>query len=165
MFGLSLRTREDPWTKREAMYVKYIGELFLNMLKGIIIPLVIPSLIAAIGSMNVGLSGKVGLRAIVYYLATTILAVILGIVLVVSIKPGGGQEGEGQEQLQDGKKQNVTTADTMMDLLRNCFPRNIIQATVQQYRTELIYPGEMIVSVTSASLCQPSDALICSVEE
>ena len=147
------------------MYVKYIGELFLNMLKGIIIPLVIPSLIAAIGSMNVGLSGKVGLRAIVYYLATTILAVILGIVLVVSIKPGGGQEGEGQEQLQDGKKQNVTTADTMMDLLRNCFPRNIIQATVQQYRTELIYPGEMIVSVTSASLCQPSDALICSVEE
>ena len=31
------------------MYVKYIGELFLNMLKSIIIPLVVPSLIASIG--------------------------------------------------------------------------------------------------------------------
>ena len=128
------------------MYVKYIGELFLNMLKGIIIPLVIPSLIAAIGSMNIGLSGKVGLRAIVYYLATTLLAVILGIVLVVAIRPGGGQEQEGETPYQGGKKQNVTTADTMMDLLRNCFPRNLLQATLQQYRTELIYPGEMIVS-------------------
>ena len=127
------------------MYVKYIGELFLSMLKGIIIPLVIPSLIAAIGSMNIGLSGKVGLRSIVYYMATTVFAVILGIVLVVAIRPGGGQEG-GQDPYQEGKKQNVTTADTMMDLLRNCFPRNLIQATVQQYRTELIYPGEMIVS-------------------
>ena len=131
------------------MYVKYIGELFLNMLKGIIIPLVIPSLIAAIGSMNIGLSGKVGLRAIVYYLTTTIMAVILGIVLVVAIRPGGGEND--LDPYQEGKKQNVTTADTMMDLLRNCFPRNLIQATVQQYRTDLIYPGEMIVSYFNLS--------------
>merc|ERR1719209_1667614 len=59
------------------MYVKYVGELFLNMLKCVIIPLVIPSLIASIGSMNIALSGKVGLRAIVYYVSTTLLAVVL----------------------------------------------------------------------------------------
>ena len=67
------------------MYVKYIGELFLNMLKGIIIPLIIPSLISTIGSMDIGLSGKVGLRAVAYYLSTTAFAVTMGIVLVVSI--------------------------------------------------------------------------------
>jgi Na+/H+-dicarboxylate symporter len=39
----------DTAVCREAMYVGYIGQLFLNMLKCIIIPLVIPSLIAAIG--------------------------------------------------------------------------------------------------------------------
>ena len=49
MFGSALRTRKEPWTRREVMYVKYIGELFLNMLKSIIIPLVVPSLIASIG--------------------------------------------------------------------------------------------------------------------
>ena len=141
------------------MYVQFIGNLFLQMLKGIIIPLVIPSLIAAIGSMNIGLSGKVGLRAIVYYLVTTVLAVILGIILVVAIRPGGGQEQDGQDPYQEGKKQNVTTADTMMDLLRNCFPRNLLQATLQQYRTELIYPGEMIVSFNSNFISvEPSDS-------
>ena len=44
------------------------------------------------------------------------------------------------------KAKNVTTADTLMDLLRNSFPPNIIQATMQQYKTEIIYPGEENVS-------------------
>ena len=38
--------------------------------------------------MNLSLSGKVGLRAILYYVTTTLLAVILSVILVVSIKPG-----------------------------------------------------------------------------
>ena len=38
-------------------------------------------------------AGKVGLRAVLYYFATTILAVILGIILVTAIHPGvGGQD-------------------------------------------------------------------------
>ena len=153
MFGLSLRTREDPWTKREAMYVKYIGELFLNMLKGIIIPLVIPSLISTIGSMNIALSRKVGLRVIAYYLSTTAFAVIVGIVLVVSIRPGETRTArEGGVRFKEGPTKNLTTADTLMDLGRNCFPRNIIQAAIQQYSTEVIYPGEIIVSQTSNKL-------------
>jgi Na+/H+-dicarboxylate symporter len=64
------------------MYVKFIGNLFLQMLKGIIIPLVIPSLIVAVGSLDLSLSGKIGGRAIAYYMITTVLAVILGIILV-----------------------------------------------------------------------------------
>ena len=100
------------------MYVSYVGKLFLNMLKCVIIPLIIPSLIASIGSMDLSLSGKVGLRAVVYYMATTILAVILGIILVTSIKPGAGGFNEEDLQEQAGKR-NITTADTLMDLLRS----------------------------------------------
>ena len=43
--------------------------------------------------MNLKLSGKVGVRAVVYYMSTTVLAVILGIILVTAIHPGvGGQD-------------------------------------------------------------------------
>ena len=67
--------------------------------------------------MDLSLSGKVGLRAVVYYMATTVLAVILGIILVTTIRPGAG--GIAQEDLQEqGTKRNITTADTLMDLLR-----------------------------------------------
>jgi len=93
--GIGLKnSRDEPWSRREAMYVKFIGTIFLNMLKCVIIPLIIPSLISAIGSMDLSLSGRVGLRAIVYYLSTTVLAVVLGIVLVVSIQPGTGSSVE-----------------------------------------------------------------------
>ena len=69
------------------------------------------------GSMDLSLSGKVGLRAVAYYMATTVLAVILGIILVVTIRPGG--EGVDAGDLEErAVKRNITTADTLMDLLR-----------------------------------------------
>jgi len=141
--GIGLRSsREEPWSKREAeLYVGFLGNLFLNMLKCIIIPLVIPSLITAIGSMNLSLSGKIGIRAVVYYLSTTVMAVILGIILVVTIQPGVGSLDKAADD-DHSTKNNVTTADTLMDLLRNCFPPNIMQATMQQYKTNIVWPGD-----------------------
>jgi len=149
--GIGLKEVKEQWSKREAeLYVGFLGNIFLNMLKCIIIPLVIPSLITAIGSMNLSLSGKVGLRAVIFYFSTTILAVILGIILVVTIRPGDGNvEGVDDEA---GEKRNVTTADTLMDLIRNSFPPNIMQATLQQYKTIIIYPGEKNITDPKTNL-------------
>ena len=48
--GVGLKEIKEQWSKREAeLYVGFLGNIFLNMLKCIIIPLVIPSLITAIG--------------------------------------------------------------------------------------------------------------------
>ena len=58
LLGIGLRSREEEWSKREVMYVKFIGTLFLQMLKAIIIPLIVPSLIVAVGSLDLSLSGK-----------------------------------------------------------------------------------------------------------
>ena len=105
--------------------------------------------------MNLSQTGKIGLRTMVYYLSTTVLAVILGIVLAVTIRPGERGSSGDIEKIEDqdpAKKKNVTTADTLMDLLRNSFPPNIVQATTQQYKTLIIYPGEEIVSTSSQNL-------------
>lgn len=143
IFGLALRTREEKWTEREIMYVSYVGKLFLRMLKALILPLIVPSLIGAVGSLDMSLSGRVGGRAVAYYMSTTVLAVILGIILVSAIHPGNpGHKGE--EEIQKvGESRNVTAADTLLDLARNLFPPNLVQATLQQYRTVLTYPGEV----------------------
>merc|ERR1719282_716127 len=119
------------------MYVSYVGEIFLRMLKALILPLIVPSLITAVGSLDLSLSGKVGLRAVTYYFATTILAVILGIILVTAIHPGVGGQDKGSKKI---NARDVTTPDTLMDLVRQTVPPNIVQATMQQYRTALIRP-------------------------
>jgi len=155
IFGVCLRSRPEPWTDREVMYVAYIGELFLRMLKALILPLIVPSLITAVGSLDMSLSGKVGMRAIVYYMTTTVLAVILGIVLVVTIHPGVA----GQERADASKdSREVTTPDTLMDLIRNLFPPNYIQATMQQYRTSLVSPGSVAVN-DSGQIRDPNNSL------
>ena len=43
---------------------------------------------------------------------------------------------------QAGESRNVTAVDTLLDLARNLCPPNLIQATIQQYRTVLTYPGD-----------------------
>merc|ERR1712141_465170 len=119
LFGLGLRQREARWTEREVMHVSYVGDLFLRMLKALILPLIIPSLVAAVGSLDMSISGKVGGRAVGYYMATTVLAVILGIILVQAIHPGRQAEDASDEIQGTGESRNVTAVDTLLDLARN----------------------------------------------
>jgi len=138
VFGVTLKSCSDHWSDREVMYLAYPGELFLRMLKALILPLIVPSLITAVGSLDLSMSSKVGGRAVAYYLLTTFVAVFLGIIMVTTIHPGvGGQERSNKKV----DSREVTTPDTLMDLGRNVFPPNLIQASMQQYRTALIHPG------------------------
>ncbi|XP_046678205.1 LOW QUALITY PROTEIN: excitatory amino acid transporter 3-like [Homalodisca vitripennis] len=137
VIGFTLRASKPIWTPREVMYVQFIGEIFLNMLKGLIIPLLVSSIVSAIGSLDLSLSSKIGFRAIAYYVATTSLAVFQGIVLVSVIQPG---RYSGNENItRKGTSRNVTTADTLMDLARSMFPPNLVQACTHQYRTVLTF--------------------------
>lgn len=142
ILGFSLRSidKEGGWTEREIMYIQFPGDLFLRMLKGLILPLIVASIVSAIGSLDLSLSGRIGMRSIYYYGTTTISAVILGIILVLLIRPGDitGHSFDVKSDLTPPR--NVTTADTLLDLVRNIFPPNLVQACIAQYRTILTEP-------------------------
>ncbi|XP_076354918.1 excitatory amino acid transporter 1-like isoform X2 [Tachypleus tridentatus] len=135
--GFGLREAKT-WTKREVMYVYFPGELFLRILRCLTLPLIMSSLISSVGNLDTKLSGKIGLRAICYYLITTVLAIILGIVLVVSIRPGAGNFDD--KELVEKSARESTTADALMDIVRNLFPPNLFQATIEQYKTVITHP-------------------------
>lgn len=60
-------------------------------------------------------SGKMGLRAVVYYTSTTVIAVFIGIVMVLIIHPGKGSRDEFTKHQ---KVEQVNTADAFLDLIR-----------------------------------------------
>nr|CAD7589540.1 unnamed protein product [Timema genevievae] len=141
IFGIILRnSKSEAWSQREIMYIAFPGNLFLNILKGLILPLIISSIVSAIGSLDLSLSGRIGAKAICYYLCTTISAVLLGIILCVTIRPGKGYDAGEVDEIKGTR--NVTTVDTLLDLVRNMFPPNLVQACVAQYRTSLLPPTE-----------------------
>lgn len=86
------------------------------MLKCLIVPLLVSSITSAIGSLDLSMSKKIAFRAIIYYFTTTVCAVILGIILVSTIRPGAGREVSNL----GGKAttRQVLTADTLLDLVR-----------------------------------------------
>lgn len=107
----------DPEEKATTiMLIGFPGELFMNMLKMLILPLIVASLICALATLDSNATGKIGRRTVLYYLMTTLLAVILGIVLVVSIRPGeSGNKREAEQERLTGPHRNL---DSFLDLIR-----------------------------------------------
>lgn len=118
------------------------GEIFLRMLKMLILPLIVFSLIAGLGSLDVKVAGALGWRTVVYYFTTTFLAVALGLLLVMTIRPGSRNPVEptcnnASSSFTDG--QQLETLDSILDLIRNLLPDNLFQATFSQAQTRYSY--------------------------
>ncbi|EDV22168.1 uncharacterized protein TRIADDRAFT_50710 [Trichoplax adhaerens] len=131
--------------------VNFPGDLLIRMLKMLILPLIVSSLIAGLASLDAGASGKMGRRAILYYFGTTVLAVVLGLVLVVVIHPGKTKAGLSSE-----KQEHINTLDAFLDLIRNMFPSNLIQACFETQKTvykEVRHPVAVIThdNITNAT--------------
>lgn len=91
-------------------------------------------LAAGLAGLDAKSSGRLGTRAMVYYMTTTIIAAVLGVILVLVIHPGNPKLkenlGEGEEN------EDVSSLDAFFDLIRNLFPENLVQACFQQVRDE-----------------------------
>ncbi len=71
--------------------LRVLGEVFLNALMMIVVPLIITSMIVGVTALgDVRELGPLGWRTVAYYLATTGMAVVVGIILVTAIRPGVG---------------------------------------------------------------------------
>lgn len=80
-------------------------------------------------------SGRMGSRAMVYYMSTTVIAAILGVILVLGIHPGNPKLRGGDSRTSSvPKNQEVSSLDAFLDLIRNLFPENLVQACFQQVR-------------------------------
>nr|XP_020450503.1 excitatory amino acid transporter 3 [Monopterus albus] len=159
--GLGFLVREyASFSQLDKQYFGFPGEILMRMLKLVILPLIISSMITGIAALDSEVSGKIGLRAVIYYFSTTIIAVILGIILVMTIKPGISQTAEHIDR--EGTTPNVTTVDTLLDLLRNMFPENLVQACFQQYKTKRkeLEPPKVSINTTFPSLINISIAVV-----
>ena len=121
----------DPEEKATTlMLIGFPGELLMNMLKMMILPLIVASLVCSTSSLDSRVAGRIGRRTLIYYLSTTFLAAIVGVLLASVIKPGEiGEEGE------DKLPKSGRTLDGFLDVIRyrRCFDE-FINTTVKKLR-------------------------------
>ncbi|GAA6223211.1 excitatory amino acid transporter 1-like [Lates japonicus] len=131
ILGFALRPYKMSY--REVKFFSFPGELLMRMLQMLVLPLLVSSLITGIAALDSRASGKMGMRAVIYYTTTTVIAVFIGIVMVLIIHPGKGSKDEFTKQQQI---EQVSPADAFLDLIRNMFPPNLVEACTKQFKTQ-----------------------------
>ena len=104
-------------------WVKPIGTIFIKLLKLIAVPLILASLIKGISDLkDISKFKIIGLRTILVYVFTTIIAISIGLILVNVFEPGNGVSNETVSKLTDtysessGVQQKLSTASKQKDI-------------------------------------------------
>ncbi|XP_046560033.1 excitatory amino acid transporter 3-like [Haliotis rubra] len=139
--------RQFTPTEETIRLVKFPGELFLRMLRLLMLPLVVASMITGLGNMKG--AGRICLLAMLYYMATTVIALLIALAFVSTIKPGSNSRIITKDITQAEVRTSGT--DMVLDVIRNVFPDNIIGAAIQHTRT-ITTGGDETVELTNTSL-------------
>ena len=104
-----------------AKYIKPFGDIFVNLLKFIVVPLVLLSIMDGVISMgDIGKVGKIGWKTVAYFLVTTAIACVIGLIIASFFK-GAFPVLE----LAEGAAYEAKTSN-LMDTIVNIFPSNAI---------------------------------------
>ena len=117
-------------------FFDFVGALFVNALKMLVVPLIAASVISGVASLGSNRDlGRLGGQTLLFYVATTLLAVVLALFLIDAINPGMRHGVPVREQLaltasaqsvaQSVKGQGVST---LVDTLLGVIPQNIVAA-------------------------------------
>lgn len=123
--------------------IAFAGDLFLRSLKLLVIPLVVTSMVCGVTSLgDIRKAGRLGTWTMIYFVATTLLAVAIGLILCITIRPGK----HADDTFAHTTKTTAATADTsilekMLEVVRGpekpndpsagMIPENIFRAAAE----------------------------------
>ncbi|MEH7796576.1 cation:dicarboxylase symporter family transporter [Bacillus safensis] len=116
-------------------YLKPIGDFFLRLIKMIVIPIVVSSLILGVAGAGDGKKvGKLGFRTILYFEIITTFAIVLGLVLANFVQPGAGVDfgnTEKQDISQYVETEKEQSGKSVADTFLHIVPTNFFQSLAE----------------------------------
>ena len=129
-------------------WVGWMGTVFIRLLRMVIVPLVLTSIISGVSSIGTGRElGRLGAKTLGYYLLSSMLAILLGLVLVNLIKPGIGAEIGGLAS----KELPATSPKSVLDenpAARKSSSNSVDEKYCNQLYTVRILDGSTIVCLS-----------------
>lgn len=123
--------------KEDAAQFKFLGTIFINLIKMVVVPLIFLALVSGITSMGDGANFKrVGLKGIGAYLSTALFAVVIGLVAGAVFQPGLGL----QVNIEEFASNDSAAPPTMSipDFLINLISPNIFQSLAEGHLLQVI---------------------------
>jgi Na+/H+-dicarboxylate symporter len=125
----------------------FVGKLFLNALKMIIVPLIVSSIIMGVSNLGSGDAfGRLGGKTLLYYVVTSTIAILIGITVVNVIQPGVVNGVPAKEMLglsadtsEVMDKVEGKSAGDVVGIFLRMIPTNIVQAAAEGQMLGLIF--------------------------
>lgn len=140
VFGIALHYWIPEGYVRDTVIINgifyVVGNGFLRAMQMLVVPLVFCSLVC--GSMSIGDTktlGKVGVKAMGFYLVTTALAITLAVSVANLIDPGVGMDISSIETAETAAAESVSFADTLLNII----PKNPIQGLAEGNMLQIIF--------------------------
>lgn len=109
-------------------YLKPVGTIYINLLKFMVVPVVLFSIMDGVISLNdLKRVGSVGIRTFIYYICTTAVAVVIGLVVVNCFK---GFFPVLDASVRDSLEYTAAEAPKVMDVIVGIFPDNLVKPMV-----------------------------------
>lgn len=117
-----------------AKYIKPFGDIFVNLLKFIVVPLVLLSIMDGVIQMgDIKKVGKIGWKTVAYFLVTTAIACVIGLVVASIFK-----SSFPMLELAEGAEYQAKSAN-LMDTIVNIFPNNFINPLSTAAMLQIIF--------------------------
>tara|TARA_Y100000389_G_scaffold203687_1_gene253036 strand:+ start:1047 stop:2336 length:1290 start_codon:yes stop_codon:yes gene_type:complete len=149
IFNLKLSTGIQPaiFNIELISILDYVGTLFLNALKMIIVPLITSSIIVGVAGIGSGEHlGKLGGKTLIFYATTTLAAILIGLLVINTIQPGyiDGQPAKDSLSLTTSVDEVISkvgnkSAGDVADIFLRMIPTNIIKAAAEGQMLGLIF--------------------------
>jgi Na+/H+-dicarboxylate symporter len=136
-----------PLLGNVALFLKPIGDAFINLLVMIVVPLVMASLIVGTASLgDLRRLGRIGLKTLGYYAVATAIAVAMGLAAGKMFNPGAGLDEDVKEEmltdyagLTPEQLERVTEKPSVLDILVRIIPRNPVKAMADTDFLQIIF--------------------------
>lgn len=128
-------------------YIKPFGTAFIRLISMVVVPLVFASLLVGTGALSdIRRLGRMGIKTFVYYLFTTVIAIIIGLILANLIQPGRGLPEATKEQLLANYRAEAATKieqalkkPSVTDVLLDIIPTNPARAFAEAEMLQVIF--------------------------
>ncbi|KUJ75003.1 sodium:dicarboxylate symporter [Thiomicrospira sp. XS5] len=150
LIALALAVVMGVWTGTEAQIFgvhwlaiyTFIGTLFLNALKMIVVPLVVSAIITGVANVGQhGGFGRLGGKTLGYYVLTSFLAILIGLALVNLLQPGVSENGVPVMETNDQIMSAISgkSAGDVVDVFLRMIPVNVVDAAAEGQMLGLIF--------------------------
>jgi proton glutamate symport protein len=120
-------------------FVGFMKELFLRLLKMIIVPLIFFSIVSGVLSIGKGGGlGRIGFKTVCYYLGTSLIAILTGLAIVNIVRPGIGADFDFSGLTQEFEVAQKSISEFLFDFFLNLIPTNPVAAMVKPNVLQII---------------------------